>query len=371
VISVGVRRKECFIILVFVLSSLLLGGCTSDVADSRLMENKIFVTDVLGRTVEIDKEAKRVVTVGPGALRLCCYFNNISMIVGVEQIDKDITTGKSYLMAYPELANLPVIGQGGPNNSPDAEKILTVAPDIIFSTYATDKTTVDKLQSKIGVPVIAIGYGASATFDYNVYTSLRLIGKTTGMEQKAEEIIGYMESCKNDLYMRTKEISDDGKSSVYVGGLGMKGAHGIESTQAKYSLFDAVNAKNVVDEIEATGTLMIDKEKLIEWNPDKIFIDLSGFELILQDYKKNPSYYNALSAFKNCEVYSLLPYNFYSTNIDTAIADAYYIGKVLYPEKFADIDPVKKADEIYKTLLNKELYNEMAEVYRGFSKLAF
>ena len=37
----------------------------------------------------------------------------------------------------------------------------------------------------------------------------------------------------------------------------------------------------------------------------------------------------------------------YYNNIETALADIYYVGKVLYPEQFADIDPVEKADEIY------------------------
>lgn len=60
---------------------------------------------------------------------------------------------------------------------------------------------------------------------------------------------------------------DSEKPSVYVGGLGARGTHGIESTQGNYSLFNAVNAKNVVDETGQTGSIMIDKEKLIEWDP--------------------------------------------------------------------------------------------------------
>ncbi|WP_010243357.1 TroA family protein [Acetivibrio cellulolyticus] len=151
-----------------------------------------------------------------------------------------------------------------------------------------------------------------------------------------------MEICKNDLDTRTKDITDDKKPSAYVGGLGMKGTHGIESTQGNYSLFNAVHAKNVVDETGKTGSLLIDKEKLIQWNPDKIFIDVSGLQIFQQDYQKSKDYYNKLSAIKNGEIYSQLPYNFYTTNIDTAIADAYYIGKVLYPEQFKDIDPEKR-----------------------------
>jgi len=64
----------------------------------------------------------------------------------------------------------------------------------------------------------------------------------------------------------------------------------------------------------------------------------------------------------------LLPYNFYATNIGTALADAYHIGKVLYPEQFKDIDLEKKADEIYTFLLGKPLYREMKDEFGGFKK---
>ncbi|WP_368293650.1 hypothetical protein [Dehalobacter sp. TBBPA1] len=89
----------------------------------------------------------------------------------------------------------------------------------------------------------------------------------------------------------------------------------------------------------------------------------------MEDYKKNPGFYQTLTTVKNGEVHAQLPYNFYITNIDTAIADAYYMGKILYPEQFKDINPEKKADEIYKFLLGKEVYAQMAKDYSGFKKV--
>ncbi|SMB79680.1 iron complex transport system substrate-binding protein [Desulfonispora thiosulfatigenes DSM 11270] len=365
------KKRNIYVLVVTLFCiTFIIGGCSQNISqDTNVNAQKITVTDILGRQVELSGQAKRVVAIGPGALRLCSYFNNPEMIVGVEQMDKGSSTGKPYVMANPQLANLPLIGQGGPNNAPDPEKILAVNPEVIFSTYASDQASADNLQSKTGIPVIVISYGKTSTFDPAVYTSLNLIGKIVGEEQKAKEIVDYMEECKNDLNTRTKDISDDKKDSAYIGCINMKGAHGIESTQGNYSLFNAVHVKNVVDETGKTGSLMIDKEKLLEWNPDKIFIDGAGLKMLKQDYQKNKGYYNTLTAFQNSDVYQMLPYNFYTTNIDTAIADAYYIGKILYPEKFTDINPEKKADEIYKTLLGKELFKEMQKQFGGFRKI--
>ena len=49
-----------------------------------------------------------------------------------------------------------------------------------------------------------------------------------------------------------------------------------------------------------------------------------------------------LKAYKQRRIYGILPYNNYMTNIGTAFSDTYYIGKVLAPNKFNDIDIVKK-----------------------------
>ena len=46
-------------------------------------------------------------------------------------------------------------------------------------------------------------------------------------------------------------------------------------------------------------------------------------------------------------------------NIGTAIADAYACGKVLYPDKFSDVNLPKKADEVYTFFLGKPVYQRM------------
>jgi len=329
----------------------------------------IKVKDMTGRQVELSAPASRIVAIGPGALRLCAYFKDPSLIVGIEQFDIDSSIGRPYLIANPAYANLPVIGPGGPNNGPDPEQLLLVRPGVIFSTYGSDRAFTDNLQGKTRIPVVALSYGETGVFDPAVYDSIRIIGQVIGREEKAEEIVAYMERCRLDLHARTKDIPDSHRPKVYVGGVNMKGAHGIESTQGDYPLFNAVNARNVVDELGRRGALMVDKEKLIQWNPDIIFIDEGGLELVRQDYQKNKPFYQVLGAVKKGQIYGQLPYNYYTTNIDTAIANAYYIGKVLYPDHFADIDPVAKANEIYEFLVGQGVYVQMAADYGGYMAL--
>ncbi|MCX7884194.1 MAG: iron ABC transporter substrate-binding protein [Caloramator sp.] len=361
------KRLALFLVIIMLVLPIFMVGCNSKEVKNN--QKEIIVKDLLGREVKIKENVEKVVAIGSGALRLYTYVAGKDKIVGVEEIEKKNPKGRPYIIANKELLDLPTVGLGGPNNPPEAEKLISIKPDVIFTTYAKDKAEADNLQSKTGIPVVAISYGKTFLFDNAVNESLKLIGKVVNKEERAKQVVDFIEGIKKDLEKRTGNLKDENKPSVYIGALGMKGIHGIESTQGKYPLFTALNIKNVADETGKTGSVMIDKEKLLEWNPNIIFIDLGGLEIVKQDYSKNPKFYDSLIAFKKENVYSQLPYNFYSTNIDTALVDAYFIGKIVYAESFNDVDIKKKADEIYKFFVGKELFDKMQEDYGELGKL--
>jgi len=373
-------RKVVALLLAMLMPVLLLSGCggtagtkeagtTPTVAKAQKQK----ITDLVGREVEISVPVQKVVAIGPGALRLVTYDEGMSMVVGIEEIEKKPSLGKSYMLAYPDLKKLPSIGQGGPDTAPNEESLLGVKPDVIFVCSLVDKEKADQLQAKTGIPVVVLSYGsvtsAITSFNDNLYRSLSMIGTIIGKEKRAQDVVAYLKQNEKDLAGRTKDVPAGDKAKVYVGAVSSKGAHGIEYTQAKYPPLVFIGAKNVVDETGKSGSLMIDKEKLISWDPDILFLDAGGYALVTEDFKKNPAFYQSLSAVKKGQVYSQIPYNNYTTNIETAFADSYYAGKIIFPQQFQDIDPIKKSDELYQFLLGKPLYAEMVRDYGGFKKL--
>ena len=368
------KKIICSFLAVLILISLLLCGCgPRDNTATNTAAKEITITDSLGRTVTVPANAEKFVAIGPGCLRLYCYVGDVSKIVGVEQMEVTSgVVGRPYARANEGLLKLPLIGPGGPNNAPDPEKIIEVDPDVIFTLYNSDVASIDELQTKTNIPVVTLSYGVNAVFDPALDKSLELIGKITGKEQRAAEVIQFFASCKDDLVSRTRDIKAENKPRVYLGAQSSRGTHGIESTSGNFALFNVVNVINVVDEAGINQYVMLDKEKLLDMDPDIIFIDAGGLANVQDDYKSNPRYYQGLSAFKNGKLYMQLPYNYYSTNIDIALCDAYYIGSIVYPEKFKDVDIVSKSNEIFKELLGKELYAGVAaEYYGGFQQLSF
>lgn len=357
-------KKWFLVILSALMFCVLAAGCGTSESDAEDASSDIVVTDMLDREVMIPAGADNFVCIGPGALRLYCYVGDTSKIAGVEEIEGD-TTGRPYAIAFDGITELPIIGPGGPNNAPDAEAIMAVSPDVIFYSYFADASAVDELQEKTGIPVVALSYGTGNLFDPDVDTSFSLIGTVTGNEDRAEEVISYFADAKADLTERTQDIAEADQARVYLGAQSYTGTHGIESTTGDYVIFDVLNAVNVVAESGINEYVMLDKEKLLEMDPEYIILDAGGLSLVKEDYDANPDYYQALSAVKNDKVYMQLPFNYYAANLDIALADAYYIGSVLYPEQFADVDPEAKFNEITTELLGAELYDAISETYFG------
>jgi iron complex transport system substrate-binding protein len=325
----------------------------------------ITVTDMVGREVTIPKDPERIICIAPGTLRLILYVGGKSKVVGVEDIEKANPKTRPYWIANSELGRLPSIGPGGPNTinkEPDLEKVLAVNPDVLFISYM-DRANANALQEKIKIPVIVLSYGPFGTFSEVVYDSIRLVGRALDKETRAKAVIDSVEDSRRDLFSRVKGFPEEDKPTVYVGGIGFKGTHGIQSTETRYAPFEWVKARNIAMSEGKKGHLFVDKEEILSWDPDIIFIDSGGTELVRQDYEKKPDFYRGLKAFKNGRVYTLYSFNWYMTNLGTVIADAYAAGKILYARRFEDVKLRNKADEIYTFLVGKPVYAELAQTY--------
>jgi iron complex transport system substrate-binding protein len=162
---------------------------------------------------------------------------------------------------------------------------------------------------------------------------------------------------------------------VYIGGVALSGAHGIISPEPAYPPVIMVHAKNIAGGSGAEHA-DVSKEVIVDGNPEYLFIDVSTIQLdndgAIGELKTNPAY-SGMAAVKNGNVYGVLPYNFYNTNYETVLANSYYIGKVLYPDRFADVDPEQKADEIYTMFVGKPVLSDINKNYKnlGFAKITF
>lgn len=323
------------------------------------------ITDSTGRDVEIPSRVESIVCVGVGALRYSCYMDAADLVVGVE--DYEVKEGKSRLYNYVNFDKFKDLPVTGTNGEPNIEEIITAGPQVIvMSSYAS--ADADDLQAKSGIPVVMVP-GSDTTLDDNAYETIRIMGELYGKEDRAQELTAYLKGIQKDLDDRTADIPEEDKPSVYVAGVSFKGAHGFEGTEAYYGPFELIHANNLANTTDQTGAFDIDLEQVLTWDPEIIFLDFNGMSLINEDYADNPDYYQNLTAVKEGKVYSQISFRSSASNLETALADAYYAACIMYPEQFSDIDPVEKAGEIFTALLGTNPYEDLKEAGYEFRQI--
>ncbi len=352
------NKKIALLFVIILVLPILSTGCIEFENEMETMK----VRDAAGREVDVPTEVEEVVGVGAGALRLLVYMNATEMVVGVEDFEKR-DDARPYVMANPGLQDKPSIG---PMHGGDTELIMDVDPDVIFWSYA-EEGEADDLQSKTGIPVVVLDYGDLGENKDSLYEDLNLIGKVLGKEKRAKHLQGFMNGVISDLNDRTKDIPEEEKNRSYVGGIGHKGAHGMVSTRPRYTPLELVNGKNVAGGLDSDHA-MVDKEQIVEWDPEMLFVDMGGYELVMEDLQ-NEELYEELDSVKNDEIYGVMPFNYYTANFGTILISSYYVGEVLFPEHFEDVKVEKKADEIYGELVGEDVFEEMKDTFGGFEKI--
>ena len=84
------------------------------------------IKDMQNRDITLPKEIKKIVAIGPGALRLIFMLNAKDMLVGIEKIEHKAISFSEYrtILGKEKIQSLPIIGVGGPNKLPNLEKLI-------------------------------------------------------------------------------------------------------------------------------------------------------------------------------------------------------------------------------------------------------
>jgi len=352
------RILVLFMILAIIFSII---GCSSpSINSSKQPKNQgRTIIDSYGREVEIPEVVERIVPLG-NAPRLITYLGLSEKVVGIPQCEHT----DSPLMAYAYInrdnwKDLPNVG----NDSLGAgewypEEILSCQPDIIITNY--EKEVANNIQSQTGIPVVSVSTPPLFSEEYN--NTLRIIGEACGVSERAETIIKFINSSLEDIKKRTSQIANENKPNVLAAGATFKGSHSIDGIYAKYPVFEILHAKDVAKDISDISTgLMVDREQLLAWDPDMIFFDASSMELVNMDYSEDPTFFHQLKAVKEGQLYQWPNSTWHWSNVEIPLVTAYYVGALLYPEAFDDIEFEKKTAEIFELFLNKSDYLSILE----------
>ena len=326
------------------------------------------ITDLANRSVLVPDTVQRVVCIRPGAVRLVTMAGGFDFISGIE----DNETGKAnftHTLAYPQIKDIDVIGSrfGG-----DPELIYANQPDVIFMATTTVEAA-NALQEKLNIPVIIIDGGDLGGNYAKLSRSLQIVGETLGTTSHVDSLLIYINQQKEELNNRTKGHKP---TNAYVGAITYKREQNLTATDPYYAALNFIGVANVASEVDSTivspitGTF-VDYEKIIDWNPEYIFVDRAGAAHADADFRNKPKLNSLLQAYNNNNIYVIWPYNNYHNNFESMLINAWYMGKCIYPDAFGDISMRDKGNEIFMMCYGRPIYDEMEQLWGNLQQLDY
>jgi iron complex transport system substrate-binding protein len=329
------------------------------------------ITDVEGRTVEVPSDPQRIF--------LGFYFEDFLAIGGEKALDrvvgisratwKDWRPGQwqAYSAALGDLDRLEDAGEVDAGTF-SAEKVVALKPDVVvlsswqYKALGAQSETIEAS----GIPVVVTDYNAQ-TLERHI-ASTKALGVLLGQEDRAEKLITEYETAVKDVMARVAKAQAEGAEpkKVYVE-LGNKGADDYGNSYGNGmwgGVIELAGGINIAkDQVSNWGPL--NPEYILSQNPDIVLIAgsewlgsdnrvLLGFGVEpattqerLLPYLGRPGWSN-LAAVKNQNVHAIY-HGGARTLYDYTFLQ--YIAKQLYPEAFADMDPVANHRRYYETWL--------------------
>ncbi|MCL0083974.1 ABC transporter substrate-binding protein [Dehalococcoidia bacterium] len=307
----------------------------------------ITITDPLGREVELTLPLERVVVINPMAAEIVHALGASDRVIGV-----NLTTAGDE--SLPGLFGKTVVAPEW--GEPDYERIIELRPQLVI-TYATwlEPAAIAETLAPAGIPVL----GMDATDLPYVFNDIETLGKLFEEEERAARLIEFLQAPLDLIEDRVEALSPEEKVRVYAEYPHIEFmAFGPGSSWHK--MIERAGGVNIFPDIAAFAH--IDPEEVIVRNPQVILTgmygvmgfgatDLDPVREHLQGLIARPGWEN-LEAVKEGRVYLV------STDLSSGPPEILlhlYVGKILHPELFADVDPEAILREYFEEFHGVEL----------------
>lgn len=347
------------VLLLMLSAMLLLSACgkTGGGPDEKTEGEFRTITDGLGRQVRVPEKIDRIVTLG-NATRMVVYLGLEEKLVSTANGDVSDNLLQAYGAYHQERwKELPVVASGG-YGEVNTEAILAADPDVILCTY--EQEIVENLEAQLGRQVVAAPQGKLFQEDFE--TAMRIFGQACGVSERAEEVLSFIHDQLDQLAERADSVPAEQRPSVLAAAATSRTAHGISTVYANSAVLAAIGANDVTRDLsQGPKGLEVDREQILAWDPEWIVLDAGNVYLVQAEYAEDPDYFSHLKAVEEGRLYQWPNSSANYSNIEIPLASAWYMGKLLYPEAFSDIDPETRAQEIYDFFLGHGEYGKLLE----------
>ncbi|KAF1054253.1 MAG: Vitamin B12-binding protein [Stenotrophomonas maltophilia] len=327
------------------------------------------VTDVLGRHVQVNGNAQRIV-LGEGrlffALALLDRENPFQRVVGWQNDVRllDPHSFEAYAQRYPQVKQIPLIGQAS-EQSVSAEQILALKPDLAVFSIAgegpTQHSPIADVLAAAGVPVIFVDFRVHPI--EGVRTSLKALGLALGREDRAQQYLDFYDAHLARIRQGVAGLDEAHKPKVFLELLpGVWQAPGHTTGKSGLgSVIDAVGGHNIAAGVVPGALGDISVEYALQADPDLYIatgnrqpglvlgagVSPAEAQASFQRVLARPEF-ASLRAIREGHAHGLW-HDFYNSPFNILAIEA--MARWVHPERFADLDPAQTRAQLVHDFL--------------------
>jgi iron complex transport system substrate-binding protein len=342
------------VILLMVFGSI--SGClsspfASDTNEPASTNSTIVFTDSTNKSFSFPHPAERIVTVNADTVETLIVLGAGNKIIGVTD---NVAKNPQFMNHLPNAKN---IGESG---NPNIELISSLHPDVVVVMNSAPEGLKTRLT---GMNFTLVTFDCYILSD--LQSSVRELGIMTGKSENSERYLLFFQRYDSLISTRIGNLSADQQATVYfeigsdytAAGKGSGGS----------SLIRHIKATNIAEN-PPTPWPKVSLEWIVNNNPEVIIKTVHTYA---GDKKEFPELYDGIRtregfsgirAIKNERVYVM------SSNIlygPRGIIGQLYLGKIMYPVQFSDIDPDEVLHQYAKDCMSEA--DVTATVYPPFT----
>jgi iron complex transport system substrate-binding protein len=294
--------------------------------NSNQSRDGIIITDSQGYTTTLKTVPDRIVVIAPSVTPILFEIGVGDKVVGLTEYD----TAPYDFSTWFAAGNMTCVGGF---SSPNLETIISLQPDVIFTTDINSVMLPN--MRDLGLNVIVVG---PKSID-EIYQTIKLLGKATGAENNAEALVNRLTNQINDVIATINAANIAQKPTVYCEI--WSSTAGFMTVGSSSWLNDVINKAgginmfNNVNEEYPTTSL----EVIITNNPDVILLptDMGGEPSYgsVNAVKNRPGW-NTINAVKDNHIYIIDADLFNQPGIRVA-DQVQTIAACIYPQLFPNI----------------------------------
>ena len=304
------------------------------------------ITDMAGRSVDVPSDINKTYSTA-GSVTILLYMLAPDTMIGWNSLNGT----QNYMPA--KYKELPVLGggQGQGQQTSSYETIIEKDPDLIFTGHSWGNDTINNIQQKYGsIPVVDVEGDNNLS---SIVPAIKFMGTVLGKQDQSNELISFYNNVMNQVNSTVSTIPDSQKKKVYYA----RSADGLTTfapDSPQTQLINICGGKSVVQSPVASGGMSVSMELVLQWNPDVIITSSPQFYSSVYSNQE----WQSINAVKNKQVYLTPqdPFNWFESppGANTIIGIA-WTAKVLYPDKFNDMDLKSLTKEFYSKFYHYNL----------------